>query len=285
MKFQNVKFGYDPDKIIIKNFSADAQPGQKIAIVGPTGAGKTTLVKLLMRFYDLNDGAIFVDGHNIIELTRNDLRNILAWFYKIHGYIMRRLWKISVMVIWKLSDEEVIAAAKIAYADHFVHNLPDGYNMVLDEEANNLSQGQMQLLTIARAILANPKILILDEATSSVDTHTEVLIQNAMDNLMKNRTSFVIAHCLSTIHNADLILVLRDGDIIEQGTHQELNGSLVDFMQSYIIANLFWANKFNFSFLNYKNINAKKKVNEEFSYFANFLRICSNFSSALVVCS
>jgi ATP-binding cassette subfamily B protein len=222
VKFQNVKFGYDPDKIIIKNFSAEAQPGQKIAIVGPTGAGKTTLVKLLMRFYDLNDGAIFVDGHNITELTRNDLRNIF-------GMVLQDTWLYNASIMENIryghmdaTDEEVIAAAKIAYVDHFVHNLPDGYNMVLDEEANNLSQGQMQLLTIARAILANPKILILDEATSSVDTHTEVLIQNAMDNLMKNRTSFVIAHRLSTIHNADLILVLRDGDIVEQGTHQEL---------------------------------------------------------------
>lgn len=222
VEFKNVQFGYLEGKTIIKNFSAIAKPGQKIAIVGPTGAGKTTLVKLLMRFYDVNNGSITIDGHDIREFTRYDLR-------KMFGMVLQDTWLFNGTIMENIrygrsdaSDDEVISAAKAAYADHFIRALPNGYNMVLNEETNNLSQGQMQLLTIARAVLANPKMLILDEATSSVDTRTEILIQKAMDNLMKNRTSFVIAHRLSTIHNADLILVIRDGDIVEQGIHKEL---------------------------------------------------------------
>jgi ATP-binding cassette subfamily B protein len=222
VEFQHVHFGYSPDKIIINDFSASVNPGQKIAIVGPTGAGKTTMVKLLMRFYDINGGAILIDGHNIQEFTRNDLRDLFgmvlqdAWLY--NGTIMEniRYGRLGA------SDEEVIAAAKAAHADHFIRTLPEGYNTVLNEETTNVSQGQKQLLTIARAILSNPQMLILDEATSSVDTRTEILIQKAMDHLMQNRTSFVIAHRLSTIRNADLILVMNDGDIVEQGTHLEL---------------------------------------------------------------
>ncbi len=222
--FDHVHFGYNPDKIVIKDFSASVRPGQKIAIVGPTGAGKTTMVKLLMRFYDVNNGAILVDGHNIKDFTRADLRKIFAmvlqdtWLY--NGTIMNNIRYGRP----KATDEEVIEAAKAAHVDHFVRTLPQGYNLVLNEEASNISQGQMQLLTIARAILADPKILILDEATSSVDTRTEVLIQEAMDHLMnaKSRTSFIIAHRLSTIRDADLILVMNEGDIIEQGTHHEL---------------------------------------------------------------
>ena len=220
--FKNVHFGYSPDKIIINDFSFYAEPGQKIAIVGPTGAGKTTMVKLLMRFYDVNSGAILVDGHNIKDFTRGDLRCMFgmvlqdAWLY--NGPIMEniRYGRSSA------TDEEVIAAAKAAHVDHFVRTLPEGYNMVLNEETTNISQGQMQLMTIARAILADPRILILDEATSSVDTHTEVLIQKAMDILMKGRTSFIIAHRLSTIRDADWILVMKDGDIVEQGKHAKL---------------------------------------------------------------
>ncbi|MCX6037912.1 MAG: ABC transporter ATP-binding protein [Chloroflexi bacterium] len=220
--FKNVHFGYSPDKIIINDFSFYAEPGQKIAIVGPTGAGKTTMVKLLMRFYDVNSGAILVDGHNIKDFTRGDLRCMFgmvlqdAWLY--NGPIMEniRYGRSSA------TDEEVIAAAKAAHVDHFVRTLPEGYNMVLNEETTNISQGQMQLMTIARAILADPRILILDEATSSVDTHTEVLIQKAMDILMKGRTSFIIAHRLSTIRDADWILVMRDGDMVEQGKHAKL---------------------------------------------------------------
>jgi ATP-binding cassette subfamily B multidrug efflux pump len=222
VEFQHVRFGYDPDKIIIKDFSATALPGQKVAIVGPTGAGKTTIVKLLMRFYDVNSGAILVDGHDIREFTRQDLRRMFAM-------VLQDTWLFNGTVMENIrygradaSDEQVIAAAKAARVDHFIRTLPEGYNMVLNEEASNVSQGQMQLLTIARAILADPKILILDEATSSVDTRTEVLIQKAMDELMKNRTSFIIAHRLSTIRDADLILVMRDGDIVEQGTHTDL---------------------------------------------------------------
>jgi ATP-binding cassette subfamily B protein len=224
VEFQNVNFGYSPDKIVIKDFSASVAPGQKIAIVGPTGAGKTTMVKLLMRFYDVNNGAILVDGHDIREFAREDLRKIFAmvlqdtWLY--NGTIMENIrYGRS-----DATDAEVIAAAKAAHVDHFVRTLPDGYNMMLNEEASNVSQGQMQLLTIARAILADPRILILDEATSSVDTRTEVLIQKAMDNLMnsKSRTSFIIAHRLSTIRDADLILVMNEGDIVEQGKHEEL---------------------------------------------------------------
>lgn len=220
--FVDVHFGYDPEKPIINDFSASIKPGQKVAIVGPTGAGKTTIVKLLMRFYDVNKGKIMIDGHDIREFTRNDLRSLFGmvlqdtWLY--NGTIMDniRYGKLDA------TDEEVVKAAKAAHVDHFVHTLPGGYNMVLNEEASNVSQGQKQLITIARAILADPKILILDEATSSVDTRTEVLIQRAMDNLMKGRTSFIIAHRLSTIRDADLILVMDHGDIVEQGTHKEL---------------------------------------------------------------
>ena len=222
VQFQDVHFGYNPEKIIINDFCADVKPGQKIAIVGPTGAGKTTMVKLLMRFYDVNSGAILVDGHNIQEFNRADLRHMFgmvlqdAWLY--NGTIMEniRYGRLDA------SDEEVVEAAKTAYVDHFIRTLSEGYSMVLDEEASNVSAGQKQLLTIARAILADPKILILDEATSSVDTRTEVLIQKAMDVLMKNSTSFIIAHRLSTIRNADLILVMNNGDIVEQGTHEGL---------------------------------------------------------------
>ena len=222
VEFRNVHFGYDPNKIIIHDFSAIAQPGQKVAIVGPTGAGKTTIVKLLMRFYDLNSGAILVDNKDTRDFTREDLRQMF-------GMVLQDTWLYNASILNNIryskqdaTDEEVYAAARIAHVDPFVKMLPDGYNMVINEEITNVSQGQMQLLTIARAILANPPILILDEATSSVDTHTEILIQKAMDALMQNRTSFVIAHRLSTIRNADLILVMRDGDIVEQGNHKEL---------------------------------------------------------------
>jgi len=222
VEFKDVQFGYKEDKIIINDFSAEAEAGHKIAIVGPTGAGKTTMVKLLMRFYDVNSGSILVDGHDIRDFTRHDLR-------KMFGMVLQDTWLYNGSIMENIrygrpdaTDDEVIAAAQMAHVDHFVHTLPDGYNMVLNEETSNISQGQMQLLTIARAFLADPKILILDEATSSVDTRTEVLIQRAMDSLMKNRTSFVIAHRLSTIRNADLILVMNHGDIVEQGTHQEL---------------------------------------------------------------
>ncbi|AEF18271.1 Xenobiotic-transporting ATPase [Thermoanaerobacterium xylanolyticum LX-11] len=222
VQFDHVHFGYKPDKIIINDFSADIKPGQKVAIVGPTGAGKTTMVKLLMRFYDVNSGRILIDGHDIREFTRSDLRSLFGmvlqdtWLY--NGTIMDNIRYGNL----NATDEEVIKAAKAAHVDHFVHTLPEGYNMILNEEASNVSQGQKQLITIARAILKDPKILILDEATSSVDTRTEILIQKAMDNLMKNRTSFIIAHRLSTIRDADLILVMDHGDIVEQGTHKEL---------------------------------------------------------------
>ena len=220
--FEHVRFGYNPDQVIIKDFSAHVEPGQKIAIVGPTGAGKTTMVKLLMRFYDVNSGQIRVDGHDIRDYNRRELRNAFGrvlqdtWLFK--GTIMEniRYGRLDA------TDEEVIAAAKAAHAHHFIQTLPGGYEVELNEDASNVSQGQKQLLTIARAILADNRILILDEATSSVDTRTEILIQSAMDNLMKGRTSFIIAHRLSTIRNADLILVMKEGDIIEQGTHQEL---------------------------------------------------------------
>ncbi|MHB1414525.1 MAG: ABC transporter ATP-binding protein, partial [Chloroflexota bacterium] len=222
VEFRHVHFGYSPDKIVIDDFCASVKPGQKIAIVGPTGAGKTTMVKLLMRFYDVNSGAILVDGQDIRDFTRRDLRQMF-------GMVLQDTWLYNGTIMENIrygrpeaSDEEVIAAAKAAHADHFIHTLPRGYQMVLNEEASNVSQGEMQLLTIARAVLADPKILILDEATSSVDTRTEVRIQRAMDSLMKNRTSFVIAHRLSTVRDADLILVMRDGDIVEQGTHTEL---------------------------------------------------------------
>lgn len=222
VEFKNVEFGYDADKTIIHNFSTTVQPGQKIAIVGPTGAGKTTIVKLLMRFYDVNNGGIYVDGHGIQDFTRHDLRSAF-------GMVLQDAWLYNSTIMENIrygrldaTDEEVIRAAKAAYVDHFVRTLPDGYDTVLTEDSTNISQGQRQLLTIARVILADPSILILDEATSSVDTRTEVLIQQAMDNLMQNRTSFIIAHRLSTIRNADSILVMRDGDIVEQGNHQEL---------------------------------------------------------------
>lgn len=222
VEFDHVHFGYNPDKIIINDFSAKVKEGQKIAIVGPTGAGKTTMIKLLMRFYDVNSGAIKIDGHNVKDFNRSELRQMFGmvlqdtWLF--HGTIMEniRYGRLDA------TDEEVIQAAKAAHVHRFVQTLPGGYNMELNEEASNVSQGQKQLLTIARAILADPKILILDEATSSVDTRTEVLIQKAMDNLMRGRTSFVIAHRLSTIRDADLILVMREGDIVEQGTHEEL---------------------------------------------------------------
>jgi ATP-binding cassette subfamily B protein len=222
VEFRNVKFGYLEDKIIINNFSAIAKPGKKVALVGPTGAGKTTIVKLLMRFYDLNGGSILVDDIDIRDVTQENLRSNF-------GMVLQDTWLFNGSVMENIrygrldaSDEEVIAAAKAAHVDSFVHKLPGGYDMEINEEITNISQGQMQLLTIARAVLANPPILILDEATSSVDTRTELLIQDAMDKLMQNRTSFVIAHRLSTIKNSDLILVLRDGDIVEQGTHDEL---------------------------------------------------------------
>lgn len=222
VEFKNIKFGYSKDKIIINDFNAKVKKGQKVAIVGPTGAGKTTIVKLLMRFYKVNDGEILIDGHNINNFNREDLRGIF-------GMVLQDTWLFSGTVMDNLkygkldaSEDEVIEAAKMAHIHHFIQTLPGGYNMVLNEETTNVSGGQKQLLTIARAILADPKILILDEATSSVDTRTEVLIQKAMDKLLEGRTSFIIAHRLSTIKNADLILVMNNGDIIEQGTHKEL---------------------------------------------------------------
>ena len=222
VEFDHVRFGYNEDKIIINDFSINIKPGQKVAIVGPTGAGKTTIVKLLMRFYELNGGKILIDGHDYRDFTRNDLR-------KIFGMVLQDTWLFNGSIMENIrygrldaSDEEVIEAAKLAHAHHFIKTLADGYNMEINEEADNISQGQKQLLTIARAILSDPKILILDEATSSVDTRTEVLIQQAMENLMEGRTSFIIAHRLSTIKNADVILVMKDGDIVEQGSHEEL---------------------------------------------------------------
>ena len=221
VEFKNVKFGYD-EQLIIKNFNAKIKHGQKIAIVGPTGAGKTTIVKLLMRFYNLKDGEILIDGKNINKFDKKEFR-------KIFGMVLQDTWLFSGTIMDNLrygnlnaTDEEVRQAAISAHAHHFIKTLPGGYNMELNEETNNISGGQKQLLTIARAILANPKILILDEATSSVDTRTEILIQKAMDELMKNRTTFIIAHRLSTIKNADMILVMKDGDIIETGNHEEL---------------------------------------------------------------
>ena len=222
VEFDHVKFGYDPNQVIIHDFSAHIKDGQKIAIVGPTGAGKTTMVKLLMRFYDVNDGSISIDGHNVRDFNRSSLREMF-------GMVLQDTWLFSGTIMENIrygrldaTDEEVIAAAKAAHVHKFIMQQPGGYQMVLNEETNNISQGQKQLLTIARAILADNKILILDEATSSVDTRTETQIQKAMDNLMKGRTSFIIAHRLSTIRDADLILVMKDGDIIEQGNHEEL---------------------------------------------------------------
>jgi ATP-binding cassette subfamily B protein len=222
VEFRDVHFGYNPAEPVIHSLSAKLEPGHKVAIVGPTGAGKTTIVKLLMRFYDVDDGAILVDGYDIREFKRQDLR-------RRFGMVLQDTWLYNDTIMENIrygrpeaSDEEVIAASQAAHVDHFVHTLPDGYKLVINEEITNISQGQKQLLTIARAVLADPRILILDEATSSVDTRTEVLIQQAMDRLMVGRTSFIIAHRLSTIRNADLILVMRDGDIVEQGKHEEL---------------------------------------------------------------
>ncbi len=235
VEFKNVHFGYNPDKIIVNDFSCKVEPGQTVAIVGPTGAGKTTMIKLLMRFYDVNSGAILVDGHDIRDFNRYDLRDNF-------GMVLQDTWLFKGTIMENIrygrldaTDEEVIAAAKAAHAHHFIKTLPDGYNMELNEDASNVSQGQKQLLTIARAILADKKILILDEATSSVDTRTEIRIQKAMDNLMKGRTSFVIAHRLSTIKDADVILVMKDGDIVEQGNHETLlakNGFYADLYNS-----------------------------------------------------
>ncbi|MBP0978909.1 MAG: ABC transporter ATP-binding protein, partial [Oscillospiraceae bacterium] len=220
--FRNVSFGYVPEQIVIKDFSAHVGKGEQIAIVGPTGAGKTTIVKLLMRFYDVNSGSIELDGHSLKEYNRSELRNAF-------GMVLQDTWLFKGSIMENIrygrldaTDEEVIAAAKSAHADHFIKTLPGGYDFELNENATNVSAGQRQLLTIARAILADNPVLILDEATSSVDTRTEQRIQKAMDNLMKGRTSFVIAHRLSTIRNADMILVMKDGDIIEQGSHDDL---------------------------------------------------------------
>ncbi len=235
--FNNVVFGYNPDKVIINNFNAHIKSGQKVAIVGPTGAGKTTIVNLLMRFYDVNQGSIKIDGIDIRDMKRSELR-------RLFGMVLQDTWLFNGTIKENIaygkdnaSEKEIIDAAKAAHVDHFVHSLPNGYNMVLNESADNISQGEKQLLTIARAMLANPPMLILDEATSSVDTRTEVLIQKAMDNLMKGRTSFVIAHRLSTIRGADLILVMNQGNIVEQGTHDEL-----------IKNNGFYANLYNSQF-------------------------------------
>lgn len=235
VEFKDVRFGYKEGRIIINDFNAKVKPGQKIAIVGPTGAGKTTVVKLLMRFYDVNSGEILLDGHNIKDFNRHDLRDAF-------GMVLQDTWLFKGTIMENIrygrldaTDEEVIEAAKAAHAHHFIQTLPGGYNMELNEEAGNISQGQKQLLTIARAILADNRVLILDEATSSVDTRTEIRIQKAMDNLMEGRTSFIIAHRLSTIRDADLILVMKDGDIIEQGNHEELlkkNGFYADLYNS-----------------------------------------------------
>jgi ATP-binding cassette, subfamily B, multidrug efflux pump len=222
VSFQNVRFGYAPEKVVIHNFSANIKPGQRVAIVGPTGAGKTTIVKLLMRFYDIDSGSIMIDGIDIKQFKRDELR-------RMFGMVLQDTWLFNGTIRENIrygkldaSNEEIMASAKTAYVDHFVRTLPKGYDLEINEESSNISQGQKQLLTIARAFLANPKMLILDEATSSVDTRTEVLIQRAMGKLMKGRTSFIIAHRLSTIRDADIILVMKDGDIVEQGKHEEL---------------------------------------------------------------
>ena len=235
--FENVCFGYNPNEIIIHDFSTSIKEGQQVAIVGPTGAGKTTIVKLLMRFYELNSGTIRVDGIDTRKLRRTDLRDAF-------GMVLQDAWLSSGTVMENIrygrmdaSDEEVIRAADAAYADHFIRTLENGYDTVINEESTNISQGQKQLLTIARAFLSDPKILILDEATSSVDTRTETLIQKGMENLMKGRTSFVIAHRLSTIRNADMILCMDHGDIVEVGTHEEL-----------MAKNGFYANLYNSQF-------------------------------------
>ena len=235
VEFKHVKFGYNPERTIIKDFNAKVHEGQKIAIVGPTGAGKTTMVKLLMRFYDVTDGEIDVDGHNVKDFDRGELR-------KMFGMVLQDTWLFGGTVKENIkyskedaTDTEVVEAAKAAHVHHFIKTLPNGYNSLINEESTNISAGQKQLLTIARVILADPKILILDEATSSIDTRTEIQIQSAMDNLMKGRTSFIIAHRLSTIKNADLILVMNHGDIVEQGTHEELlakNGFYADLYNS-----------------------------------------------------
>ena len=237
IKFENVRFGYKEDKIVINNFNAEVKEGQKIAIVGPTGAGKTTIVKLLMRFYNLNSGRILIDGHDISKFSRGDIR-------KIFGMVLQDTWLFNGTIKDNIkysnleaTDNEVIEAAKAAHIHHFIKTLPNSYNMEINEETSNISQGQKQLLTIARVILANPKILILDEATSSIDTRTEIQIQKAMDELMKGRTSFIIAHRLSTIKNADLILVMNNGDIVEQGNHEDL-----------LKLNGFYANLYNSQF-------------------------------------
>ena len=237
VEFKNVTFGYNEDKMIIKNFNLVVKPGEKVAIVGPTGAGKTTLVKLLMNFYKLNKGNIIVDGMNIKDYDVYSMR-------KNFGMVLQDTWLYSGTIMENLkygkldaTDEEVYEACKVANVDHFIRTLPDGYNMQIDEENANISQGQKQLLTIARAILANSKILILDEATSSVDTRTEELIQDAMDKLMEGRTSFVIAHRLSTIKNADVILVINDGEVVEMGNHNELlkkNGYYAKLYNSHL---------------------------------------------------
>jgi len=222
IEFDNVVFGYDPEKTIIKGFNASVKPGQRIAIVGPTGAGKTTMVNLLMRFYDIDKGAIKIDGVDIKEMKRSDVR-------RLFGMVLQDTWLFNGTIKENIAygkpganDQEVALAAKAAHADHFIHALPKGYELELNEEADNISQGEKQLLTIARAMLAKTPMLILDEATSSVDTRTEILIQKAMDTLMKGKTCFIIAHRLSTIRDADLILVMKEGNIVEQGTHHEL---------------------------------------------------------------
>ena len=262
VEFKHVKFGYDPDVTIINDFNSKVKEGQKIAIVGPTGAGKTTMVKLLMRFYDVTDGAILVDGHNVKDFERGDLR-------KMFGMVLQDTWLFGGTVKENIkygredaTDDEVIQAAKAAHVHHFIKTLPKGYNSIINEESTNISAGQKQLLTIARVILADPKILILDEATSSIDTRTEIQIQSAMDNLMKGRTSFIIAHRLSTIENADLILVMNHGDIVEQGTHEEL-----------LAKNGFYADLYNSQFEEVEErIKWKRKIKYMISHMLYFLK-------------